>query len=62
MDAILLDGSAGPGVEAGDIATLIGVDGSERIRAEEVAEWSGTISYEVLTSIGARVARGYLNS
>jgi alanine racemase len=27
------------------------------ITAEEVAEWSGTISYEVLTSIGPRVER-----
>lgn len=62
MDSITLDVSAVPEVESGDIATLIGADGSERIRAEEVAEWSGTISYEVLTSIGARVARAYLNS
>ena len=62
MDSITLDVSAVPEVESGDIATLIGADGGERIRAEEVAEWSGTISYEVLTSIGARVARAYLNS
>lgn len=57
MDAITLDVSDVPGVEVGDAATLIGRDGDEAITAEEVAEWSGTISYEVLTSIGPRVER-----
>ncbi len=59
MDAITLDVTDVPGVQTGDTATLIGADGGERITAEEVAEWSGTISYEVLTSIGPRVERRY---
>jgi alanine racemase len=59
MDAITMDVSDVPGVEAGDIATLIGQDGDQVITAEEVAEWSNTISYEVLTSIGPRVERRY---
>jgi alanine racemase len=57
MDAITLDVSEVPGVHVGDVATLIGRDGDEVITAEEVAEWSKTISYEVLTSIGPRVER-----
>jgi alanine racemase len=57
MDAITLDVSEVPGVQVGDVATLIGRDGDEVITAEEVAEWSKTISYEVLTSIGPRVVR-----
>ena len=57
MDAITLDVSEVPGVEVGDTATLIGRDGDQVITAEEVAEWSNTISYEVLTSIGSRVER-----
>jgi alanine racemase len=60
MDSIALDVSALPDLETGDAATLIGADGGEVIRAEEVAAWSGTISYEVLTSIGRRVERVYL--
>jgi len=44
-------------VQVGDTATVIGRDGDQVISAEEVAEWSGTISYEVLTSIGPRVER-----
>jgi alanine racemase len=59
MDAITLDVTDVPGVAVGDVATLIGRDGDERITAEEVAAWSGTISYEVLTSIGPRVERHY---
>lgn len=59
MDSITVDVSALPTVEPGDAATLIGADGDERIRAEEVAGWSGTISYEVLTAIGSRVERVY---
>jgi alanine racemase len=59
MDAITLDVTDVPGVQTGDEATLIGADGDERITAEEVGAWSGTISYEVLTSIGPRVERRY---
>jgi alanine racemase len=57
MDAITLDVTDIPGVQLGDVATLIGRDGDHVITAEEVAKWSGTISYEVLTSIGPRVER-----
>jgi alanine racemase len=59
MDAITLDVSDVPGVRVGDVATLIGRDGDQVITAEEVAEWSQTISYEVLTSIGPRVERRF---
>jgi alanine racemase len=46
----------------GDTATLIGADGDVRITAEQVGRWSGTISYEALTSLGQRVERVYRNS
>jgi alanine racemase len=61
MDAITLDVTDVPDVSLGDVATLIGRDGEQVITAEEVAEWSGTISYEVLTSIGPRVERRHSN-
>jgi alanine racemase len=57
MDAITLDVSGVNGVRVGDVVSLIGSDGAERITAEQVADWGGTISYEVLTAIGARVER-----
>jgi len=59
MDATTVDVTDVPGVQVGDTATLLGEDGSERIRADEVAEWSKTISWEVLTSVGPRVERRY---
>jgi alanine racemase len=59
MDAITLDVTDVPGVELGDTATLIGRDGDETITAEQAAEWSSTISYEVLTSLGPRVERRF---
>lgn len=57
MDAITIDVSAVKNVALGDTVTLIGTDAEQSIRAEEVASWSDTISYEVLTSIGRRVSR-----
>jgi alanine racemase len=59
MDAITVDVTGVPGVELGDVVTVIGADGDARITAEHVAGWSGTISYEVLTAIGTRVQRRY---
>jgi alanine racemase len=59
MDAITVDASNVPGVQVGDVVTVIGKDGADHIKAEEVAEWSETISWEVLTSIGSRVERRY---
>jgi alanine racemase len=59
MDAITLDVTEIADAGVGDAVTLIGQDGDERISAEQVARWSGTISYEVLTSIGRRVELHY---
>lgn len=61
MDAISVDISEIEGVKVGDVVTLIGEDNGERIWADEVAQWSGTIVYEVLTSLGSRVLRIYKN-
>lgn len=46
-----------PGVQRGDLVTLIGVQGDERITADEVAGWLGTISYDVVATILPRVPR-----
>ena len=59
MDAITVDVSNVPGVHTGDVVTVIGEDGGDRITAEEVAEWTNTISWEVLTALGPRVERRY---
>jgi len=43
----------------GDEVVLIGEQGGERITVEELAEWAGTIPYEILTAINDRVPRLY---
>jgi alanine racemase len=44
----------------GDTVTLLGHDGDEVITVEDLADWAGTIPYEVLTNINTRVPRVYV--
>ena len=44
----------------GDVVTLLGADGAELITCEDLAEWAGTIPYEILTNINTRVPRVYV--
>jgi alanine racemase len=44
----------------GDEVTLIGESGSEEINAQDLADWAGTIPYEILTNINTRVPRVYI--
>ncbi|MDR1727080.1 MAG: alanine racemase [Acidobacteriota bacterium] len=44
----------------GDEVILLGESGGERVTAEDLAGWAGTIPYEVLTNINTRVPRIYL--
>lgn len=46
----------------GDEAVLIGTQRDLEITVDRVAEEAGTIPYEILTGIGERVARVYVNS
>jgi alanine racemase len=43
----------------GDEVVLVGAQGAERIRAEDVAEAAGTIPYELLTGLNERIPRVY---
>lgn len=57
MDQTMLDVTEIGGVRQGDEVVLIGAQGDECITADEVAAWLGTISYEVVSEILARVPR-----
>ncbi len=59
MDVSVADLTGLPEVEAGEVATLIGNDAEEEITLDEVAARCGTISYEVLTGLTARLPRLY---
>ena len=57
MDQFLADVTDIPGVREGDEIVLIGQQGNERLTADDVASWAGTISWDVLASLQARLPR-----
>ena len=59
MNETMVDVTHLPNVAVGDTVTLIGQEGSVRIRAEELAQRCNTIGYEILTGIGMHVRRVY---
>lgn len=62
MDQMMID--LGPDGEAynGDEAVLVGEQGGERITVDELAQRAGTISYEILTGLNARIPRRYVET
>jgi alanine racemase len=62
MDMCMADVTDVPGATEGDEITIIGRQEGEEISAAEVADLCGTISYEILCGISARVPRLYLKS
>ena len=60
MDMTMIDVTDVPGVQSGDEVIIIGGDAENRITADDIAGWTGTISYEVLCGIGERVERVYV--
>jgi alanine racemase len=59
MDLTILDVTDVPEVAVDDQVTLLGSSGSCSIRAEELGELAGTISYEITCGISHRVPRVY---
>ncbi len=59
MDYLSVDVGHVPGASVGDEVVLLGRFGDEEVTAEELAERSGTIPYEILTRLGKRVVRVY---
>ncbi len=59
MDQTLIDVGEIPGVRPGDGVTILGTQADQRITADEMAETIGTINYEVVSSLTARVPKIY---
>ncbi len=57
MDLITVDVTDVPGVSVGDEVVLFGDD---IVSVDDVARWADTISYELLSITGKRIARRYL--
>lgn len=62
MDQVMVDVGPDADVQAGDEAVLLGAQGDERVTPDEWAARIGTIAYEVVCAIGARVERRYTSS
>jgi len=60
MDAFMVDVTEIPQAKAGDELVLIGKQGEEEITVDEFAAWNQSISYEVLTRMGKRLPKVYL--
>jgi len=59
MDLTIVDVTDLADVQLGDEVVLLGGGAGESIRAEEIAQAAGTISYEIVTGISRRVPRQY---
>ncbi|HAS17225.1 MAG TPA: alanine racemase, partial [Nitrospiraceae bacterium] len=60
MDMTMIDVTDIPGIKQGEEVIIIGGENEVRITADDIAAWTGTISYEVLCGIGERVDRVYI--
>ena len=59
MDLTTVDLSHTTALAPGDDVTLLGTEGNTRLDAQQIAKLAGTISYNILCGIGARVRRVY---
>ena len=59
MNLTMVEVTGIEGVKEGDRVTLLGQDGDDQIRADELAAWADTISYEVYCMLGAANLRRY---
>ena len=59
MDMLTADVTDISGVGPGDEVVFLGSQGGKSIDAREMADWIGTIPYEILCRLGARVERKY---
>jgi alanine racemase len=57
MDQTMVDVTDVPGADVGDEAVLLGFQGDAEIKAQDLAQWADTISYEIFCGITARVPR-----
>jgi alanine racemase len=60
MDLTTIDLSHTAALAPGDEVTLLGAEGEARLDAQQIARMAGTISYNILCSISARVRRVYV--
>ncbi|MBI4057132.1 MAG: alanine racemase [Elusimicrobia bacterium] len=60
MDMTMIDVTEVPEARVGDVVVLVGTQGKEKITVEEIAQKMGTLSYEFVCGLSARVPRVYI--
>ena len=61
MDYTTIDVTDVPGVEVGDVVSLCGTDGDQRIALDEIATLAGVPPHALSCALGARIARVYVH-
>ena len=60
MDQCMIDVTDIDGIKVGDEVVIMGAEGSHSITADDIAEASGTINYEILCGFGKRLPKVYI--
>ena len=60
MDQCMIDLTDVPDVKVGDEVIIMGSDGVNEISADDIAEATGTINYEILCAFGQRLPKVYV--
>ncbi len=60
MDQCMVDVTDVPGVQEGDPVILMGSDGIHTILADDIAQATGTINYEIVCAFGQRLPKIYI--
>lgn len=60
MDQCMIDLTDVPNVKVGDEVIIMGSDGKNTILADDIAEATGTINYEILCAFGQRLPKVYV--
>jgi alanine racemase len=59
MNMVMCDVTGLRGIAPGEEVVFLGTQGEDTITGDDLAQWAGTISYEIFCSIGPRHSRAY---
>ena len=62
MDQFMVDVTNIPDVTTDSVATIFGAEGDAQITAEDIADMTGTIPYEIVCNMNSRVVRVYIKN
>ena len=60
MDTTMIDISHIPNIEKGNQVVLIGKQGQNEVTMRQVADWAGTVTYQIMSGWTQRIERSYI--